>query len=417
MSGRWLILADDLTGAADCAIAFARRGLAAGVNWGEGVEAGAQPAVFSYDADSRGMTAEQAAARHRLVLERLFAADRLLFKKIDSTLRGQPASETAATLAFLKARSGAAFGIFAPAFPATNRTTVAGHIHVGGHPLEEAEVWQRDHSYACADLVAVLATANVAAEIIPLATIRAGTETLKAALAAVAARGDIVAICDAQTDDDLRRITLASLPASPGRFFIGSAGLAHALAAAAAEDGSALPPFKLSNQGSLIVVGSLAAASRAGARKLVASGSVVHIPVEPGTLLSDPDGRIALGGSVIALLDSGQDVLVEIEMGEKPDMSLGPRLVAGLAEALAPVASRMGAFAATGGETAAALLSSFGVNGIRLVDEIEPGVALGLTLGKLSIPVVTKAGAFGDEDSLGRIAERLRTIRKKGPSA
>ncbi|TCR62286.1 four-carbon acid sugar kinase family protein [Bosea sp. BK604] len=417
MSGRWLILADDLTGAADCAIAFARRGLAAGVSWGDGVASEAQPAVFSYDADSRGMAAEPAAIRHRELLERLFAADRVLFKKIDSTLRGQPASETAATIAFLKARIGAAFGILAPAFPATNRTTVAGHIHVHGRPLEEAEVWGRDHSYGSADLAEVLATAGVVAEILPLATIRNGVETLKTALATIAAKGDIVAICDAQTDDDLQRIALASLPASPGRFFIGSAGLAHALAAVAPGDGGAPPPFAPSAQGSLIVVGSLAAASRAGARKLVAGGSVAHVPVEPGILLSDPEGRIALGRSVIALLDSGQDVLVEIEMGEKPDMSLGPRLVAGLAEALAPVAARMGAFAATGGETAAALLSSFGVNGIRLVDEIEPGVALGLTLGALSVPVVTKAGAFGDEDSLGRIAERLRTIRKKGPSA
>lgn len=34
MAPRWLILADDLTGAADCGIAFARRGRAAVVAWG-----------------------------------------------------------------------------------------------------------------------------------------------------------------------------------------------------------------------------------------------------------------------------------------------------------------------------------------------------------------------------------------------
>ena len=52
----------------------------------------------------------------------------------------------------------------------------------------------------------------------------------------------------------------------------------------------------------------------------------------------------------------------------------------------------MSGLAATGGETAAALLARFGVNGIRLVDEIEPGVSLGVTLGEFSLPVVTKAG-------------------------
>ena len=55
MSERWLIVADDLTGAADCAIAFAKRGKAATVGWGDRGDAGAAGMVFSYDADSRGL--------------------------------------------------------------------------------------------------------------------------------------------------------------------------------------------------------------------------------------------------------------------------------------------------------------------------------------------------------------------------
>jgi uncharacterized protein YgbK (DUF1537 family) len=414
MTRRWLILADDLTGAADCAIAFARRGLASAVSWGERLDAAAWPEVFSYDANSRGMTAGRAALTHAAALEHLLGEGRVLFKKIDSTLRGQPAAETAATLAFLKVHSGRAFGVFAPAFPSTGRTTIDGHIHVAGRPLEEAEVWQRDHSYAGANLLEVLARVDIAAEHVPLAMIRSGGDTLRDALAVIAARGEIIAVCDAETDDDLRRIAEASLPAPPGTFFIGSAGLAHALAASVPGEAMEPPRFAPSTQGALMVVGSLAVASRTGARKLVAGGDIVHVPVEPATLLGAPEGRIKLGRQVVGLLDAGEDVLVEILMNDEPDMSLGPRLVEGLAEALAPAASRMSAFAATGGETASALLSSFGVNGIRLIDEIEPGVALGLTLGRLEIPVVTKAGAFGDEDSLSRIAGRLRAIRNKG---
>lgn len=369
--------------------------------------------MFSYDANSRGMTAEQAATRHGEALDRLLGPDRLLFKKIDSTLRGQPAAETAATLAILKARSGSAFGIFAPAFPTTGRTTVDGRIRVGGRPLEEAEVWRRDHSYASADLVEVLASAGVVAERVPLAVIRGDGKALRTTLAGIAAKGECVAVCDAETDEDLRSLAEASLPAARGTFFIGSAGLAHALAAIDRGTAVATPALAETMQGSLIVVGSLAAASRAGARKLVAGGGVIHVPVAPKTLLGEPKERAMLGRHVADLLDHGDDVLVEIQMDGEPDMSLGPRLVEGLAEALRPAATRMGAFAATGGETAAAVLSSFGVNGIRLVDEIDPGVALGLTLGDLSVPVVTKAGAFGDEDSLGRIVDRLRSLRAK----
>lgn len=414
MTDRWLILADDLTGAADCAIAFGRRGQAAAVTWGEVSDASDhQLPVMAYDAASRGMSAADAAQRHADILARLCEPGRTLFKKIDSTLRGQPAAETKAALDYLKANVGAGFGVFAPAFPATGRTTIDGRILVKGSPLEEAEVWQRDHTYPNADLVDVLATAGIRGEKVTLATIRGGD--LKSVFAKLAAEGDVVAACDAETDSDLHLIAGASLHASKATFFIGSAGLAHALAGLDA--GTTVAPLKIpaSEQGTLIVVGSVAGASRSAARKLDETGTVKHFPVAPEALLdaSAPE-RATLAVDVSQHLASGGDALVEIMMEGELNMALGPKLADGLAVTLESVAPSIGAFAATGGETAAALLSRFGVNGIRLADEIEPGVSLGQTLGQLSVPIATKAGAFGDDMSLIRISERLRAVRTKG---
>ncbi|GAB3121340.1 four-carbon acid sugar kinase family protein [Novispirillum itersonii] len=413
MATRWLVLADDLTGAADCAIAFAQRGAGAVVSWGQ--DGGGTGPVVSYDADSRGLTAPAAADRHRQALLRLLGPDRILLKKIDSTLRGQPAAETAATLEVLTQVRGRAFGILAPAFPATGRTTTNGHVMVNGRPLEEAEVWRRDHSYASAGLVAVMAEAGVAAAVVPLAVIRGSGALLRDTLMDLASGPASVAVCDAETEDDLRRIARASLPASPGTFFIGSAGLAHALAAEAGDPAQAdpVPPLASAN-GTLMVVGSLAAASRAGVRRLIAAGAMHFVPVEPDALLAGPDGDAALCQQVQSQLAAGQDVLVELQMHGEPDLSLGPQLARRLAEALTPALPSVGALAATGGETASALLAAFGVRGIRLLEELEPGVALGLTLGGVSLPLVTKAGAFGDEDCLGRIAARLRAVRLGG---
>ena len=71
MSARWLILADDLTGAADAAIAFARRGFRTEVTWGE------HPAddfkstdVLAYDCDSRRLGPAEAAASVRAAATR-----------------------------------------------------------------------------------------------------------------------------------------------------------------------------------------------------------------------------------------------------------------------------------------------------------------------------------------------------------
>jgi hypothetical protein len=63
MTRRWLILADDLTGAADCAIALGGRGLAAVVTWGDigSVRSRREP-ILAYDIASRGLSADAASA-------------------------------------------------------------------------------------------------------------------------------------------------------------------------------------------------------------------------------------------------------------------------------------------------------------------------------------------------------------------
>ncbi|MBB5701255.1 uncharacterized protein YgbK (DUF1537 family) [Ochrobactrum daejeonense] len=417
MKHRWLVIADDLTGAADCAMGFARFGLTAAVGWGTNWEENrdTRPPVFSYDADSRALSAVAAAFRHRQILAHQLDDHRLLFKKIDSTLRGQPAAEMAATLETLSAHGRRAFGILAPAFPSVGRSTLNGRIVVSGRSLEETEIWKRDHSYRNADLIDVLASAGIKAELVGIDAVRAGGKTLASAMEQVARSGAAIAVCDAEIDDDLMNIAGASIVLDPAPFFIGSAGLAYALATLEDRTERPSPPLEPTSNGMLLVVGSVAAVSRASARKLVTSRSISHIPVEPAILLADnPAARLALGRDVANRLAAGEDLLVEIVANDDPDKTLGAALAAGLAEALAPTANCMGAFAATGGETAAALLSRFGVNGILLVDEIEPGIALGLTRGKISIPIATKAGAFGNEDSLGHIASRLKFVSTEG---
>ena len=101
---------------------------------------------------------------------------------------------------------------------------------------------------------------------------------------------------------------------------------------------------------------------------------------------------------------------MKIEQVANPDLSRGLQLAERLAELANSVVRGFGAIVATGGDTVYALLAKMGVHGIRLLDEIEPGVPLGLTMGALSIPVVTKAGGFGDAMSLRRSLERLRYL-------
>ncbi|MBP0494602.1 four-carbon acid sugar kinase family protein [Pararoseomonas indoligenes] len=413
MTRRWLILADDLTGAADCGIAFARRGLEAAVGWHSAEGAAAE--VLAIDADSRRLSPGDAAGRHAALLRARHAPGTGLIKKIDSTLRGQPAAELAATIGALHEAGRPAMAIVAPAFPATGRTTEGGRVHLNGAPLESTPLWARDHSYESAHLPTVLEAVGLKARHLPLETIRAGDAALEAALRDALAAGVEAVVCDATAPTDLDALARASLPLVGDVFWVGSGGIAAALAAALPLMGAlpAAPPA--ARGGVLVVVGSIAEASRSAAARLVAESAAALIEVPVGLLRAGPadPGWAPMAEAIAASLAAGRDTLVLITDTSPADLSQGAALATALGTLLEPAGRSMGGLFATGGETACALLSHLGVHGIRLVEEVEAGVPLGVTQGAIQVPVMTKAGAFGDDGTILRSLSRLHNLSRE----
>lgn len=130
------VVADDLTGAADAAAPFATAGRQARVVL-DGVIPGDQPGptpggrggVVAVSTDSRRLDPAAAAERVAGVCRALRGAE--VFKKIDSTLRGNVAAETRAAAH----ATGAEKVVVCPAFPAMGRTVVDGTLHLWGRPL------------------------------------------------------------------------------------------------------------------------------------------------------------------------------------------------------------------------------------------------------------------------------------------
>ena len=421
MGHPWLIIADDLTGAADSAIAFARRRVPAQVIWGDALPlAHADAVVLAYDAATREVDAASAARRHREVLQRFLHPPARLFKKIDSTLRGSPAEEIAAMLDVVLASEPATGVVMAPSFPAMGRTVRDAQLLVHGVPLPFTEYWPEGRDPALANLVHLLESAGVRARTVGLTTVRGEFEVLKSTLAK--SDGAAVAVCDAQSDEDMERIAAASLAGNRAGFFVGSAGLAHALAQCVSGAGVPRSPShrcETSTCGALVVVGSRSPVSRAALAQVTTLAGTARFSVEPSLLSGDlrSAAHAELSDAIRDSLAAGTDVVVDIAAPTGSPSAGNPHLVCALASLLGPAARNASALVATGGETAAALLIRLGVHGIRLVDEIEPGIPLGLTLGEVSVPAVTKAGGFGNEGCLERIIERLRFIRQTGTVA
>jgi uncharacterized protein YgbK (DUF1537 family) len=408
----WLIIADDLTGAADAGVAFARRGYPTEVVWQERLpEAGTT--VVACDVNSRGLSAASAAERHRAAVHRLLIPGlltpaRALFKKIDSTLRGQPAAEVAALCAALRELQRPAFAICAPANPAMGRVTRDGRVLVHGRPLEQSETWMSQHSYENADLAAIFATAGLDALKLSLAQIRDSAASLSHALNAARATSNVV-ICDAETHDDLARIVAAARALPEQGFYVGTAGLAQALAESLPGTASLAPALKATKRGILVAVGSRASISRAAALRLATHLDTRTVRVEPAGAYDGPS-QAMFAMSLGARMHRGEVAVVLLDGPEPRESGLDSAYLRFFAETLTFALQQMGALVVTGGETASALLAQARVDGIRLLDEIEPGLALGVTCGDIEVPIVTKPGAFGDEESLIRCVERLRQL-------
>jgi uncharacterized protein YgbK (DUF1537 family) len=413
VSARWLILADDLTGAADAAVAFARRGHGTEVSWGN-----ASPpddvAVQALDLDSRGAPATGGAAGHHQAVGRWLEARDSLFHKIDSTLRGQPAAEMAAICMALRECGRPAWGLLAPANPAMRRTTRDGRVFVAGQPLENTSTWKREHSYPDADLAAIVGTAGLRAVKLPLSTLRGDPAGLHAALVAVAtsvqAAGTML-VCDAESDDDLARLVAATRDAAAPGFFTGTAGLAKALSEASPAAPRSAISLEATGRGTLVAVGTLAEVSREAARRVAAreGTSLLRISSESG---NRGPGEAQIDTSIAARLSRGETAVAMLDAPEPARVAINAGHAEYFAATLSLALHQMGALIVTGGETAAALLAQCKVHGIRLLDELEPGIALGVTRGAVEVPVITKPGAFGDEESLMRCLDHLNALRR-----
>jgi uncharacterized protein YgbK (DUF1537 family) len=411
------ILADDLTGACDSAVPFARRGLATRVLLAPRpvvVGPGERVDVVAVDADSRQVGRRLAVARTTLAARVLRTPETTrLFKKVDSTLRGHVGPEL---LACMRAWE-SPLALLCPAFPATGRWVQGGEIFV-----------DRRGSLG---RVAVLAglPADRRTGHLGLATLRAGVDAIQEALASLAKSGARVVVADADTPGHLTALVEAANWYSEQVLLAGSGGLAAALAEwlvarqAAEAGGSATgsdgarsatssPGVEREGPPWLVIAGSQTEVTQHQVVELERAGAEV-IELDVDELLGRPAAATVAGRRAASLLRDDVTPVVRLIVTPDPDgvRSRGTRLDERAARALARVCRAVtgrempGGLFLTGGSTARACLLALGVSGLRLEREPLPGIAAGVALGGAwdNRPVITKSGGFGAPDAIRRL--------------
>jgi uncharacterized protein YgbK (DUF1537 family) len=310
---------------------------------------------------------------------------------------------------------GAARALVAPAFPSQGRTTSGGLHYVHGVPLADTafgdEVPISDVRVRFAGGIPANSVAHV-----PISVVREGVE---AVVDAIDTGGFRVFVADAEGDADLFCLARAAR-ASQTRVLCGSAGLAHALAALISEEGTkaedatetrsevGLPDWQ--GDGVLVVAASRHPATVRQIEALERAGVVVIRPPIDWFLHG-----IEADDSVVAslrhqLTPSGAVVLTTQGLPDLPGK--GVLLTERLARAVRTLFGevRPAGLVVTGGSVAIAVCEALDAEALHLVGEVEPGIPWGYAVGGIAggMPLVTKAGGFGDAGALIAAIRMLR---------
>ncbi|NQW18400.1 MAG: four-carbon acid sugar kinase family protein [Chloroflexi bacterium] len=421
------IFADDLTGALDASARFAARGMATFVSVSTQVPIGASELyqVVALNMDSRHhepRRARELAIRASSSLNS--AGFPPLFNKVDSTLRGHPGLEANAVLGTLNGE----MILCAPAFPATGRTVIDGHLLVNGIPVDQTDVGRDILNPVPASSVVEILRENTGMDVasVGLTEVRNGPEPLADLISRMADRGEAIAVLDSESDQDLWNIVVAASRSNKQIVLTGSGGLAASLANAYGDDGfSEREREQLAKQPYLVVAGSQREIVRAQAETVRKQAKANVIEVDGDRLLNAIEGaaeRERVIGEASRSVRQGRSVVLALvsrtigpEGGRAALLSVArDRLVAELGAITARVAPvGVNAIVLIGGDTTQGVLKALNATGIVLRDEVLPGVPAGVMhAGALDgAPVVTKAGDFGDEETLLKIFEYLATGR------
>jgi len=362
------VIADDLTGALDTGVHFHQAGLACQVVLPPALPeefSPAAPAIIVDTETRRAEPAEAAAIVSRWGARLQAAGVTTFYKKIDSTLRGPWASELAA----LREAIGAARVFVCPAYPALGRVVRGG------------VVWRVDRSPATR--IGDVSEALRGATPLRVEILAPGAEP---------ALDTTFAVLDAETEADLHAWAAWIAGRAPGALLCGSAGLAAA--SAPGLGGTAQPTPQPECRRVLVVAGSRSPVAREQVRVLARRPGVVRVS------LADPPGKTVAEAALLAAPPSA------------PETRETPIVARTLAQAAAALhaASPFDGLILTGGETALQLLAALEASGVDLLGEALPGMPLCIARGGAAAgaSIVTKAGAFGEPDTLARLVRRLQ---------
>lgn len=396
---RVVVIADDLTGANEIASVMASRGKKS-IVLNHFLKNDALTkflhdyAGLVFNLNSRNLSGNDAYMRVKdFFMHSQELARSIIYKKIDSTVRGNIIAEIDAVL-----DAGCADMVaLAPALPRMKRITVGGYHLVEGVPVNQSPYAE---SFSEPHLPTLIKNQSAyQSGYIDLQTIQQGSDAIYQKMQDEYERGSKIVVCDCCIEADLKNLKQALLTLDLKIIPVGSVGLFDEF-------------FKnnISSRASLIVCGSLNYITRAQIRKLRAMFSCGYLELDPLCCMSQKqelelerlfrDGAKALATNENLIVATPELICKKENELEAHALKLKVSLcLARIVKKLMENFSFAG-LVTTGGDTTMSILENLNAGALEIVDEIEPFVPVGIIRGGIcpNVAIITKAGGFGTED-------------------
>ncbi|QQK78896.1 four-carbon acid sugar kinase family protein [Salicibibacter cibi] len=405
---RLVMIADDLTGANDSGVQFTKDGFESTVLFhvDEEILQTTTGQVLVVDTDSRALQAGEAYSHVHKVTEYVNSASfDVFYKKIDSTLRGNIGAEIEA----IQVAGGFDLVVIAPAFPEAGRVTIDGFHYVNDVPIDQTLFAKDPHTPVSEAYIPSLIKKQTDREVLAVSIESEWP-----------ANEDGVPwlVFDARTNEDLKQIVENVTSGEYSRIlWVGSAGLAIHVSKWFQ---------RITNKKVLTVAGSASDVTVQQVQRLLEEKDVAGIPINPELLLKggyNSEEKEELLQSIAAGYSNRKDILIYCDVNAYPVskiIDIGDACGYSASQVSGKIAEFIGELAAnvitlhdidrlilTGGETAKNVSRALYVQGFNLMGEVETGIPISQMLGT-NILAVTKAGAYGNEQSIVRAYEFLK---------
>ena len=407
------IIADDFTGAGDSSIYFCHAGYTVFLPFSLNSESIPEDtAVLAINTESRLLNEKDAYAKVCLFIEKCREIGvHAFYKKIDSTLRGNIASEVNAVMDTADYKA----AVICPAAPSLGRTVLNGQCLINNQTIKETES-SKDHlnpvnSAYIRDLFPSVEDKSV--HHFSIAEVEKGSSYLNESVNRLLESGITHIICDAETHEHL--MDIASLFKDERLLPVGAAGLAKAISSTWEMQVS--PDSKaVSSSGQILILsGSKMDVSRKQISKLSQERtiSIREIPVN-AVIDGDKDALDRFQKDLGTLNTDHPIVFIpsDCDREESPEeIKINSENIADFMADSASLICRerdIPVMVIIGGHTTHKTITKMNAHGVLYKGEVIPGTPYGELIddsGASSLFLVTKSGSFGDEDALINIVD------------